>query len=156
MPNLNDTNKDNDTVQLQTFVPYRMVHLAANISLALSKIYKQEFDITIAQWRVLAQLAEHKKLYSKDIGAVTSMDKSKVSRAVKVLETKKLIQRQIDKVDQRAAYLSLTKHGQALYLQIAPKALQWEQQLLSSLQANERKHLMNILNKLDKQAALTV
>jgi len=83
-----------DSVQLNQFVPHRMVHLASNISLALSKIYKQKFDITIPEWRVLAQLAEQQKLYSKDIGEITSMDKSKVSRAVKALETKDYLIRQ--------------------------------------------------------------
>ena len=140
-----------DPVQLNQFVPYRMVHLASNISLALSKIYKKEFDITIPQWRVLAQLAEQQKLYSKDIGAITSMDKSKVSRAVKALENKDYLLRQTNIKDNRAAYLSLTVKGKTLYQKIAPKALQWESELISVLDANEHRVLMNILDKLDKQ-----
>jgi DNA-binding MarR family transcriptional regulator len=144
-------NSKAEIVQLEQFVPYRMVHLAANISVALSKIYKQEFDITIAQWRVLAQLAEQQKLYSKDIGAITSMDKSKVSRAVKALESKGYIQRKTDSKDNRAAYLSLTEKGKALYKNIAPKALQWERQFIAVLESKEHKELMKILEKLDKQ-----
>ncbi|MGK0267450.1 MAG: DNA-binding MarR family transcriptional regulator [Paraglaciecola sp.] len=138
-------------VHLHQFVPYRMVHLAAKISLALSKIYKQEFDISIPEWRVLAQLASQQKLYSKDIGDITSMDKSKVSRAVKVLENKHYLIRQADKNDNRAAYLSLTAQGETLYQQIAPKALQWERELVGVLAASEHKDLLNILDKLDKQ-----
>ena len=147
-------NEDIDVVQLNQFVPYRMVHLAANISLALSKIYKQEFDITIAEWRVLAQLAEQKKLYSKDIGEITSMDKSKVSRAVKALESKHYLIRQTDKKDNRAAYLSLTDQGKSLYQKIVPKALQWERLLISGLEGNEHRDLMTILHKLDRQVLL--
>jgi DNA-binding MarR family transcriptional regulator len=138
-------------VQLHQFVPYRMVHLAAKISLALSKIYKQESDISIPEWRVLAQLAAQQKLYSKDIGDITSMDKSKVSRAVKVLENKHYLIRQTDKNDNRAAYLSLTAQGVALYHKIAPKALEWEKQLITVLDDSEHKALLNILDKLDKQ-----
>ncbi|MGK0268974.1 MAG: DNA-binding MarR family transcriptional regulator [Paraglaciecola sp.] len=148
---LNSDNEDKDSVQLSQFVPYRMVHLASNISLALSKIYKQEFNISIPEWRVLAQLAEQQKLYSKDIGEITSMDKSKVSRAVKALESKNYLIRQTDKKDNRAAYLSLTVKGNSLYQKIAPKALQWERQLIGVLKASEFKDLMNILGKLDKQ-----
>jgi DNA-binding MarR family transcriptional regulator len=144
-------NLDTDVVQLNQFVPYRMVHLASNISLALSKIYKQKFDITIPEWRVLAQLAQQQKLYSKNIGEITSMDKSKVSRAVKALEIKHCLVRQVDKQDNRAAYLSLTAKGLALYQEIAPKALQWERQLVGVLDINEHRDLMNILDKLDKQ-----
>jgi DNA-binding MarR family transcriptional regulator len=146
-----DKDKDIDSVQLSQFVPYRMVHLASNISLALSKIYKQEFDISIPEWRVLAQLAQQQKLYSKDIGEITSMDKSKVSRAVKALESKHYLIRQTDKKDNRAAYLSLTMQGNTLYQKIAPKALQWERQLISVLKATEHQNLMNILDKLDEQ-----
>jgi DNA-binding MarR family transcriptional regulator len=148
---LNSDNEDKDSVQLSQFVPYRMVHLASNISLALSKIYKQEFNISIPEWRVLAQLAEQQKLYSKDIGEITSMDKSKVSRAVKALESKNYLIRQTDKKDNRAAYLSLTVKGNSLYQKIAPKALQWERQLIGVLKASEFKDLMNVLGKLDKQ-----
>jgi DNA-binding MarR family transcriptional regulator len=151
MKNKDIDNENIYSVQLDQFVPYRMVHLAANISLALSKIYKQEFDINIPQWRVLAQLAQQQKLYSKDIGDITSMDKSKVSRAVKALENKHYLIRQIDKKDNRAAYLSLSVKGEALYQKIAPKALQWERQLIAVLEASEYKNLMKILDKLDKQ-----
>lgn len=147
-------NSNIDVVQLNQFIPYRMVHLATNISLALSKIYKQAFDITIPEWRVLAQLAEQKKLYAKDIGEITSMDKSKVSRAVKALESKHYLVRQTDKKDNRAACLSLTTQGEALYQKIAPKALQWEGQLVAVLEAGEHKGLMTILDKLDKQVLL--
>jgi DNA-binding MarR family transcriptional regulator len=143
-----------DSVQLNQFVPYRMVHLASNISLALSKIYKQTFDINIPEWRVLAQLAEQQKLYSKDIGEITSMDKSKVSRAVKALETKDYLIRQTDKQDNRAAYLSLSVQGHSLYQKIAPKALQWEKQFMSVLEASEHRNLMKVLDKLDKQVLL--
>ncbi|MGK0305031.1 MAG: DNA-binding MarR family transcriptional regulator [Gammaproteobacteria bacterium] len=143
-----------DSVQLKQFVPYRMVHLASNISLALSKIYKQKFDITIPEWRVLAQLAQQNKLYAKDIGDLTSMDKSKVSRAVKTLETKHYLIRQTDKSDNRAAYLSLTSQGKALYQNIAPKALQWERQFIGVLDASEHRELMKMLDKLDKQVLL--
>ncbi len=143
-----------DSVQLNQFVPYRMVHLASNISLALSKIYKQTFDITIPEWRVLAQLAEQQKLYSKDIGEITSMDKSKVSRAVKALESKDYLIKQTDKKDNRAVYLSLSVKGQGLYQKIAPKALQWEKQFIGVLEASEHRNLMKVLDKLDKQVLL--
>ena len=141
-------------LQLNQFLPYRMVNLAANMSLALSKIYKKEFDLNIAQWRVLAQLGEQQALYAKDIGEITAMDKSKVSRAVKSLQEKGYINRQTDKNDNRAAYLSLTLQGKALYKQIVPKALDWENQLLAVLDKTEAEALLQVLNKLDKQVTL--
>lgn len=141
-------------LQLNQFLPYRMVNLAANMSLALSKIYKKEFDLNIAQWRVLAQLGEQQALYAKDIGTITAMDKSKVSRAAKSLEEKGYINRQTDKKDNRAAYLSLTSKGKNLYKQIVPKALDWERQLMAALDSAECDSFIKALTKLDKQVNL--
>ncbi|MEP1447357.1 MAG: MarR family transcriptional regulator [Paraglaciecola sp.] len=144
-------NLGSDVVELKQFIPYKMVHLAAKISTELSQIYKQEFDVSIPEWRILAQLARQKELYSKDIGEITAMDKSKVSRAVKVLEGKNYLQRKIDKDDNRAAYLSLTSQGLEVYQKIAPKALQWERQLIDALEVSEHKNLIKILDKLEQK-----
>jgi len=141
-------------VMLNLFVPYRMVNLATNISNACSKIYKNDFDLTIPEWRILARLAEHNKLNAKDVGEVTFMDKSKVSRAVKTLEEKDYISRIKDTNDNRANYLSLKDEGREIYKKIAPKALDWEKQLISVLDASEYRDLMRILEKLDKQVEL--
>jgi DNA-binding MarR family transcriptional regulator len=141
-------------MMLNSFIPYRMVNLATSISNACSKIYKDEFDITVPEWRILARLAEHDKLNAKDIGHVTFMDKSKVSRAVKTLEEKGYLLKEKNESDNRASYLSLTSVGQTLYSQIAPKALEWEKELISILDAGEYRDLMRILEKLDNQVSI--
>lgn len=145
------SNSSNRTVMLNLFIPYRMVNLATGISNACSRIYRDEFDLSIPEWRILARLAEHDKLNAKDIGRITFMDKSKVSRAVKQLEDKILILREKDVKDNRAAYLSLTEDGHVLYSRIAPIALDWEEELLSVLDMTEYRNLMRIMEKLDTQ-----
>jgi hypothetical protein len=50
--------------------------------------------------------------------------------------------RQTDKSYNHAAYLSLTVQGHSLYQDIAPiapKALQWERQLIGALEASEHR-----------------
>ncbi|WP_086932025.1 MarR family winged helix-turn-helix transcriptional regulator [Agarilytica rhodophyticola] len=141
-------------VMLNLFVPYRMVNLASTISNACSKIYKDDFDITIPEWRILARLAEHERLNAKNIGSVTFMDKSKVSRAVKLLEDKGFLLKEKDDKDNRASYLSLTEEGRAIYQKIAPRALDWEKQLISVLDSSEYRDLMRIIEKLDSQVAI--
>ncbi len=140
---------ENPQLDLAQFVPYRLVDLANRMSQALAKIYQESFNISIAQWRVLAQLAEQQSLCAKDIGQVTAMDKSKVSRAVKLLLEKGLIDKQPNLQDNRAAYLSLSAAGQSLYKQIVPKVLACEQRLLANLQSEDKQQLMQIINRLD-------
>ncbi len=137
------------TLQLSTFVPYRFNNLAERISFALSRIYSERFDIAIPQWRILATLAEQPDLLARDIGRQTHMDKVRVSRAVKVLESRGLLQREASLGDSRASTLALTAEGLAMYARIAPMARDWEARLLQPLTARERDQLFRILGKLD-------
>jgi DNA-binding MarR family transcriptional regulator len=137
---------------LQQFVPYRMVNTAKRISDNLSLIYNSdEFGVTIPEWRILARLAEDQRLNARDIGRITQMDKSKVSRGVKQLDDKGYLIKEKDAQDNRVTYLSLSASGLALYHELAPQALKWESRLISALDTSEYRDLMRILEKLDRQ-----
>ena len=138
------------TLVLQRFIPYQVVSLGKKISDSLSGIYSREFDITVAEWRVLATLAEKTRQNAKDIGELTLMDKAKVSRAVKLLEDKAYIVKQRDEKDNRASYLSLSKEGLNLYLSIVPRALSWETQLLEVLEPKEHEVFVQAMEKLGR------
>ncbi|GAC33071.1 MarR family winged helix-turn-helix transcriptional regulator [Paraglaciecola polaris] len=138
-------------ILLKLFVPYRMVNLATRISHAFSQTYRNQFSLAIPDWRLLACLGEYERLTAKDIAELTLMDKSKVSRAVKQLADRSLLLREQDHNDNRAAYLSLTEQGWELYSQISPKALAWEEELLSVLDTTEYRNLMRIMEKLENQ-----
>lgn len=138
---------------LNQFIPYRMVNLAKRISDSCAEIYMHDFGLSIPEWRVLARLAEHDRQIARDLGSVTFMDKSKVSRAVNSLDDKGYICKEKDREDNRVSYLSLTASGRALYQQIAPRALDWEARLISTLDISEYRDLMRILEKLDRQIA---
>ena len=136
---------------LSHFLPYRVVNLARQVSDQCSDIYRQQFDVSVPEWRILATLAEGDNQNSRHIGEVTFMDKSKVSRAVKLLESKGYLVKTRDSSDNRINYLSLTDSGRGLYHQIAPHALEWEAELISALEISEYRDLMRIMEKLEKK-----
>ena len=137
------------SIILNHFLPYRMVNLAKRVSDSCSTIYVDEFGLSISEWRILARLGEQSGLNAKDIGDITAMDKSKVSRAVKLLEAKGYLVKEKDQKDSRVYYLSLSQEGIELYRDIAPKALEWESELLDVLSTTEYRDLMRIMKKLD-------
>jgi len=132
-------------------MPYQVVNLAKRVSDSCAAVYTEPFDIGVAEWRVLARLGQHQQLNSRHLGQVTFMDKSRVSRALKSLERKGLLLRQVDRGDNRASLLSLTAAGRRLYSQIVPRALDWESQFLSALDVTEYRDLLLILSKLESQ-----
>lgn len=141
--------RKSDELRLEHFLPYRLSNLAERISQCLSLIYSEQFDLTIAQWRVLAWLQQERTLSAKRICQLTAMDKAKVSRAVSQLAERKLIQRQRDKEDQRTLWLSLAPEGYALLREVIPRALDWEAAVVSSLTTTEYRDLLRLLAKVE-------
>lgn len=138
-----------EELRLRRFLPYRCNNLAEKISVSLSRIYVDEFGVSIPQWRILATLAEEGELQAKRIGELTNMDKVRVSRAVSALLEDGLLVRRACSADQRASLLRLSARGRRLYQRIVPEALAWERSLVASLSPVERQDLFTLLDKLD-------
>ena len=136
---------------LNQFIPYLMANLAKRISDSCATIYDQDFGLSVPEWRILARLAESENQNSRELGKLTFMDKSKVSRAVKLLDTKGCLVKDRDDTDNRVTYLALSEKGRKLYHSIAPAALGWEGDLLDALDTSEYRDLIRIIQKLDQR-----
>ena len=139
------------SLALNQYMPYQLVNLAKRVSEACNAEYGAPYGISVAEWRLLARLGQHRELGSRGLGEITFMDKSRVSRAIRQLENKGYAVRRVDKADNRASYLSLTADGRQLYRQIAPRALDWEAKFLSVLEEPEYRDLLRIISKLESQ-----
>jgi DNA-binding MarR family transcriptional regulator len=133
---------------LERFLPYRLASLSQRISQALSSIYREEFGVSVAEWRILANLAEKGELSPSEIAAQTSMDRARVTRGIKDLHAKRCLQTRRDDADRRAYRLRLSPAGESLYSKIVPLALAWEDELLAGLDAAEYRQLMRSLDAL--------
>ncbi len=147
MTDVGDDGQRSD-LRLNRFLPYVINTLAERISAGLSTIYAEEYDLSIPEWRVIANLAEHGTLNARQIVAFTTMEKSMVSRAVNRLSQRGLVSQRRAKDDSRAKDLTLTKEGDTLYRAIVPRVLAWESDLLGTLSAGEYRDLMHTLDKL--------
>jgi DNA-binding MarR family transcriptional regulator len=148
---MNVARRGGKALLLNQFIPYLLVNLAKRVSDSCASIYETDFDVTIPEWRILARLAENDRQNSRELAAVTFMDKSKVSRAVKLLDEKGYLLKVKDVADQRVTYLSLSETGRELYERIAPEALAWESQLLDALDITEYRDLIRIVEKLNRR-----
>ena len=133
---------------LERFLPYRLNVLAAAVSQALAEVYETRYGIAIPEWRVLATLGQFGRMTARDIGQHSHMHKTKVSRAIAVLTVKDLVLRAHNDEDRREAFVTLTAAGRAAYRDLAPRALAFERQFLSTLSAAERAQLDRLLDKL--------
>ena len=142
---------DSTSLHLNQYLPYQLANLAKRVSDACNAEYGTTLGVSIAEWRVLAHLGQYAELHSRGLGEITFMDKSRVSRALKLLESKAYMTRRPDPADKRASFLSLTESGQALYDKIVPLALDWEARFLSALDTSEYSDLRRVISKLESQ-----
>lgn len=135
-------------LRLSDFLPFRLSVLSNTVSEAIADDYRREYGLSVPQWRVIAVLSEAPGLSSKDVSMRTAMDQVAVSRAVAKLVELGYVQREGSQVDGRVSALRLTDAGLQVYQTIAPRALAFEERLLSTLSRDERKELGVLLQKL--------
>ncbi|KGQ20074.1 Transcriptional regulator, MarR family [Lysobacter dokdonensis DS-58] len=139
---------DHAELDLDRFLPYRMSVLSNRISQAIAKLYQARFGFGITEWRVIAVLGRYPALSANAVAERTAMDKVAVSRAVAHLLERHLITREMHGDDRRRSVLTLSEAGYRIYDEIVPLALGRERKLLATLDADERRQLERILDKL--------
>jgi DNA-binding MarR family transcriptional regulator len=139
-------------LKLEEFLPYRLNVCATLVSLALSRIYAERYKIGTSEWRVLVTLGQFGMMTGKAIGLHSTMHKTKVSRAVAVLEKRKLLARRANRADMREAFLSLTPTGREIYSEAAPEALNFARELIDVVDPTDRPALQRALSKLTERA----
>jgi DNA-binding MarR family transcriptional regulator len=143
----------NAALKLEDFLPYRFNVCASLMSEALSRIYTEHYNIGVPEWRVLVTLGQYGMMTAKAIGHHSHMHKTKVSRAVAMLERRKLVTRRVNRADLREAFLSLTQAGREVYGNLAPMALKFADQLMDSVDSADRAALDRALKTLTDRSA---
>jgi DNA-binding MarR family transcriptional regulator len=139
-------------IELERFLPYRLSVLANLTSSTIAVAYEQQFDLSIPEWRVIAVLSRYPGLSARDVAQKSRMDAVAVSRAVKRLLRAGRLQRTVDAADRRRSVLQVSRSGAAVYRQVAPLALRFEQDLLASFTAADRALLDRVIGRLQARA----
>jgi DNA-binding MarR family transcriptional regulator len=140
-------------LHLDNFLPFRLSIASNLVSERIAQVYQSLFGLTIAEWRVIAVLAENSPITQQAICMRTSMDKVTISRAAIALAARKLIVRAPHKNDKRAHLLSLSPTGETLYANVAPKALEMERAIFEDFTDKERTLLIDLLRRIESFSA---
>lgn len=144
---------DEAPLKLETFLPYRLNVVASLVSHALSRIYSERYGIGIPEWRVLVTLGQYGTMTGKAVGAHSHQHKTKVSRAVALLEKRKFVARRLNRDDMREAFLSLTPAGRAIYEELAPIAIDFAKHLTEAIAPADRAAFDRAIESLTRNAA---
>lgn len=139
---------EDDVIELENFLPYQVILLADRVSRQSAAIVKRFRDMNLSQWRVLAAVAEAEGRTANEVVAVTPMDKGLVSRAVKSLIERRLIERRASDSDGRVGHLYLTRRGQRTYREIARDVRAMESDMLDAMGDKDARTMQRAMKRL--------
>lgn len=133
---------------LRDFTPYLLAIAAETSSEQFQKSYKERYGMLRTEWRVLFHLGRYGPMTAKDICTRARVHKTKVSRAVVALETKRYLMRAEVAEDRRHELLSLTKTGLRVFEDLYKVAADFDQRLMADFTKRERDVLRKCLIKI--------
>jgi DNA-binding MarR family transcriptional regulator len=137
-----------DDFELEAFLPYALNRAAEAAGRGFQAVYKARFGMLRTEWRVLAHLGRYGEMTARDICIRADLHKTKVSRAVKALETRRFLSRRTVEADRRREVLALTPAGAAAYRLLAAEARTYDAALAARLPPEDLAALHRVLRAL--------
>lgn len=146
--------KSGNALILKDFFPYRLAILSHTVSSLLARVYDKRFELTIPEWRVIAIIGRCPGLSAVEVAERTMLDKVAISRAVTKLIKANRIDRKFADADRRRSILTLSEEGRNVYNEVAPFALEMEQDLLHGLDDEQIQILNTVIERMLARARL--
>lgn len=144
------TNAASKHTGFEDLITVRVARLAEIFTRLSSYSIGKKWNLRNTDLRLLNVLDQSKKLSIREISRRTHVDKAWVSRTIKELIDRNLVQRNTDPMDSRVKLISLTRHGQKILDQVRPYALTTDKFLLENL---DEKLLKDMLDRLEEKGA---
>lgn len=113
---------------------------------ASNRILK-EFDLSLAQFDVIAQLGVGEELTQSQLTEKLLVTKGNTSQLLRAMEEKGFIRR---RQEWKTKFVSLTPQGVELHDRIVPLMESFQNETFSDLDDHEREELLNLLRKVEK------
>ena len=131
---------------------YRVLRLSNTLALYSSRYYREEFGLTLPEWRTMSIIASRSTTTARDVSRVLATDKGWVGISVTSLWQRGYLTRSPDKGDGRRTLLSLTAKGKEMHDAILSAARRRQRRLLAALPDDAANTLMASLDRLQAEA----
>ncbi|MCW5671450.1 MAG: winged helix-turn-helix transcriptional regulator [Hydrogenophaga sp.] len=147
-----DLAPDGAGLAVHDFLTTMFSHTSNGLRRAITLPYADRFELTVSEWRILSVLAHAGSLPFAELVELAAADKAQVSRALRLLGDRGLVQTQTPGPRGRKGLTCrMTEAGEALYQEIMPLARRSQAQMILTLSRDERRMLYTVLGKLRRQ-----
>ncbi len=141
-------------VPLEERVIHRFFLIAKRFDQALVAMHSKKLGMSVNNCKIMRVIAFSGPLSATELGARTSLDPDKITRAIDTLVERSYVIRREDEADRRKVVLTLSAKGRRVHDKIEMVVSGMEAEILSALTAEERKALGSSLNKLEQHTGL--
>jgi DNA-binding MarR family transcriptional regulator len=134
---------------LQSLLSVRLTAISRKFAIGGTRIFAARFGLNHRELRVLLLLRSHKQLTSTDIADMGLMEKATVSRALKSLRARGLVEARASDVDLRSSTVCLTSEGTVQANACFSASRQRMQSVLSVMSIEERRTLSELLSRVE-------
>ena len=113
-------------LNLDNYLPYLVNRVGVALALAFGKQALARYHLSIEMWRVLAVLSANGGQRQVDLGSLTSIDASTLSRMVTRLTRRGFVIRRRSITDNREVEVALTAKGHSALRRLVPVAQRYE------------------------------
>lgn len=123
------------------YLPYRITLLAKLLDRCTTRLLQASSGLSVAEWRVLAQLANHSPASVRQLAEQAWVDRAEVSRAAASLEHRGFVERRANPKDRRSPLLYCSEQGMELFRRVAPSRRQFHKSLTDLLTPAESRQM---------------
>ncbi|MGC6517453.1 MAG: MarR family winged helix-turn-helix transcriptional regulator [Candidatus Puniceispirillaceae bacterium] len=137
-----------------SFVTYRLAKLQSRLNAQGTAILKEKSGLSLVEWRVIQVIRMFDKPSLSQIAEHVQMDKGQLSRKIKVMIEKGLLNRQRNNDDKRIQKLCLTEKAKKINMDLMPVMERRQHHLLAEVTPEELELFYRIINKIETAAKL--
>ena len=141
-----------EPMSVADLLTYRFLRLSNTLGLYASRRYREEFGISLPEWRVMSIVALREPTTARDVSRVLATDKGWVGLSLERLRRRGYLTRSSDKQDARRTLVNLTEKGRRLHNAILSVARWRQQRLLATLSPGAAATLTASLDRLQLEA----
>ncbi len=130
------------------YLPLRLLLVAKLIDLHVGRLLARKSGLTVAQWRVVAQLGVLHNGSVRELARQACVDPAEVSRSIASLEKRGFVARHVNERDRRSPRFSLTAAGKAHFTSFRPHWRRFQNALVARLTSAERaltEHVLTVI-----------
>ena len=140
-----------DGLTVDNFLTTFMSQVVNALKRSITQPYAQQFGLTVPEWRLLSLLAHAKRLPFADLVLQSTSDKALVSRTVRLLEKRGLVEVQAEGNTPRKRLICfISKDGEALHAKVIPLARRSQAEVIRVMTPEERRVVFHALKRVQQ------